>query len=354
MNARWRSLLILLGVVAVGGAVLTWAWPTIAQTGKGGTEFAADREPTTARGGPVVSITFDRERAMQYLRDICALGARFSGSAGFLKQVDLLEQHFTSHGATVERQKFEARQRSVPRPVTMINLIARWNPQAKRRIIICTHYDTRPIADQEPNRNDWSRTFVGANDGGSGVAWMMEMAHHMKDLDLHVGVDFVCFDGEEFIFDNRPAEIGGDKYFFGSEYFALTYANTLRSDPAAPRYLGAVLLDMIAGPNVKFFYEQHSYDTSGKLLQDIWTIAKEVKATAFVPRFGQAVLDDHLALQRVGIPAIDIVPTTERFENRVFISYPHWHRLTDVPENCHPDGLEQVARVLTVWMQRVR
>ena len=76
--------------------------------------------------------------------------------------------------------------------------------------MLCSHYDTRPIADQEPDRRKWHEPFLSANDGGSGVALLMELAHQMKDIKTQVGVDFVFFDGEEFIFDRDR-----DAYFLG-------------------------------------------------------------------------------------------------------------------------------------------
>ncbi|MFO0968336.1 MAG: M28 family peptidase [Gemmataceae bacterium] len=84
----------------------------------------------------------------------------------------------------------------------MTNIIVSFRSEKKRRVILCSHYDTRPIADQEPNPRDW-RPFLSANDGGSGVAFLMEMAHHLKDLKTSVGVDLVFFDGEEYIFDAK-------------------------------------------------------------------------------------------------------------------------------------------------------
>ena len=131
----------------------------------------------------------------------------------------------------------------------MANIIVSWNPDKPRRVILCSHYDTRPIADQEPNRSRWHDAFLSANDGGSGVALLMEMANHMKDLNPNVGVDFVFFDGEEYVFDPK------DEYFFGSKKFARDY----RKSKDKVRYIGAVLLDMVGGKNAKFPMEKNSF-----------------------------------------------------------------------------------------------
>jgi glutaminyl-peptide cyclotransferase len=370
MNSGKRLAWVLVGTVCLAGggiAVMSQqpleptAPPPLEPTLAGGgsavtpqqrTQFAQDRQPP---GWPkdVRAVVFDGARAMRYLKQVCDIGPRVSGSEGMKKQVELLQKHFTGLGAQVELQRFSARQLSQRQPVEMVNVIARWHPERARRLIICSHYDTRPIADQEPDRRDWYKPFVSANDGGSGVAFLMEMAHHLKELPLHVGVDFVLFDGEEYIFDNTPEHQGGDKYFFGSEYFASQYAINRRKNPRGPTYVEAVLLDMIAGKQPHFRVEGHSYVQAGVLVEKIWRIAGEVNAPAFIREVGQNVRDDHLALLEVGIPAIDIVPSAHPNAER-FLTYPHWHLLSDVPENCAPDGMEQIGRVLAVWMQRAR
>jgi hypothetical protein len=291
-------------------------------------EFAADR-----------ASVFDSGRAMKYLEAICKLGPRISGSDGMKKQQELLRKHFEGLGGEVSLQAFTARQRSRREPTEMANLIVSWFPDRKQRVIVCSHYDTRPIADQEPDRRRWAREFISANDGGSGVALLMELGHHMKELKTNVGVDFVFFDGEEYIFDPGTDFREGDVYFFGSEYFA----RNIRRDRPQVRYGGAVLLDMIGGKDAKFPIEQYSWGRAGPLVEMLWGIAREQRSTAFVKQMGPAVRDDHLALNEAGIPAVDIID----------FSYTHWHRLSDTPEQCSPASLDQVARVLLAWLKRL-
>jgi hypothetical protein len=270
---------------------------------------------------------------MRYLKDICNIGPRISNTKGMAKQQELLQKHFEDLGGKVALQRFSAHQLSQREDTPMANLIVSWYPDRERRVILCSHYDTRPIADQELRRRNWTKPFISANDGGSGVALLMEMAHAMKDLKSEVGVDFVFFDGEEFVFDSE------DRYFFGSEHFAKTH----KEDPKC-KYLGTVLLDMVGGKNASFPIEPTSSQWAGSLVKEIWTIADEQKCKAFKHRFGQSVRDDHEMLNRYGIKAIDIID----------FSYPHWHKLSDLPENCSSESLEQVARVLSVWLQRVK
>jgi hypothetical protein len=295
-------------------------------------EFAADRP------GAAKPTAFDAKRAMGYLEALCKIGPRLSGTEGMKKQQEMLEKHFTDLGARVAYQRFNTgkQPRLRQQNIDMANMIVSWHPDRPRRVILCSHYDTRPHADEEPNPEMRNKPFVSANDGGSGVALLMELAHHMKDIETRVGVDFVFFDGEEQIFEH------GDKYFFGSDHFGAEYRKNRRN----LEYTGAILLDMVGGKKIKFPIEQNSWWKAEKLVREVWGIAAELRCEAFHDReFSDfPVEDDHLALNRNGIPAVDIID----------FSYPHWHRVTDVPANCSGESLEQVARVLSVWLQRTK
>lgn len=296
-------------------------------------EFAQDRAPPKVKLPP-----FDANRAMKHLEEICAIGTRISGSAGMEKQQKLLEKHFTELGAKVTWQKFDGKQRSTRSTVGMANLIASWHPERPLRVIICSHYDTRPRADQETDRRKKEQPFLSANDGGSGAAFLMELGRHLKDLPCAVGIDLVLFDGEEWVLEPE------DEYFHGSKHFANEYKKQKATGKI--RYRSAILLDMIAGKEPRFPVEQNSWWSAPRLVEEIYGTAMEVGATFFEPRkfSSTPVQDDHVPLNAAGIPAIDIID----FE------YPHWHKVTDTPENCSPEGMEQVAKVLLTWLQRVR
>jgi len=337
---RWAllSVLLLAAVLALGGLRVfqagTAATGSVAPGQKEGQRqrdaFAQDRDPQRP-----VPIDFDAERAMKYLDEICAVGPRISGTEGMKKQQEYLKKHFESSALLVQFQRFNAQQVSRKRPIEMANLIASWHPEKVRHVILCSHYDTRPIADKEPDQRKWHEPFLSANDGGSGVAILMEMANHLDKMKPMVGVDLVLFDGEEYIFE--PLR---DKYFFGSEHFARTY----RREKPIQQAVAAVLLDMVAGKRIQFPVEENSWYQAAPLVQEIWTIANEQGCPAFQYRMGLSVQDDHLALNRAGIPTVDIID----------FSYPHWHRLSDVPANCSGESMRQVARVLSAWLLRMK
>lgn len=328
----WLGLTCLFAAGVLLLMYLSWSSPV--EPNARGDDFASERK---APAGGEKPVAFDGKRAMEYLDAVCKIGPRMSGSEGMKKQQELIEKHFTDLGAKVTYQDFTAKQKSAPRkPVEMRNLIVSYHPDRARRVILCSHYDTRPIADQEENPRRWTEPFVSANDGGSGVALLMELGNHMKGLDTHVGVDFVFFDGEEYIYDRD-----GDEYFFGSKHFAKEASKARKKTT----YVGAILLDMVAGKGAVFPVEQNSWMRASKLVKEVWSIARELKCDAFKDTQSRfPVEDDHIALNRAGIPAIDIID----------FDYPHWHKLTDVPKSCGPESMEQVAKVCSVWIQRVK
>src|SRR5947208_839951 len=145
------------------------------------TEFAQDR--VGGAGEAPKPIDIDAKRVMGYLELICNIGPRQSGTPGMKRQQDIIRGHFDALGLKVQEQTFDAKQTSQRNAVGMTNLIVAIHPERKRRIILCSHYDTRPIADQEPDPRKWREKFISANDGGSGVALLMELAHHLPKLD---------------------------------------------------------------------------------------------------------------------------------------------------------------------------
>ena len=300
------------------------------------TEFA-----TGGADDKVPEIKFDSDRAIKYLKQLCDIGPRISASEGMKKQQELIEAHFKKLGATVTRQEFKAKQKSQKNQTDFVNLIISWHPDKAKRVLLCTHYDTRPIADQEANKANWTKPFVSANDGASGVAMMMELGNHMKGLKSEVGVDFILFDGEEYVFETDRLG-GGDRYFIGSEHFADDYLKT--KDTRKHRYDAGVLFDLCHAKGAELKVEIYSLEAAKPVVDQIWGVAKAVGAKSFHYERGPEVQDDHLALNRVGIPTVDIID----------FDYPHWHKLTDTADKVDGGQMAEVAKVMTTWLQKIK
>ena len=274
----------------------------------------------------------DPARAMGYLTELCRIGPRFSGSAGMDRQQKLISEHMTRLKWRVRYQTFDAPHPVNRQPVRMTNLIVECHPGRKDRILIACHYDTRPLPDQDPNPQlARDGVFVGANDGASGVALLMELAHQIGQIETRYGVDLVLFDGEELIY----GQIG--EFFVGSTYFADQY----RIQPPEHRYHYGVLVDMIGDKNLAIYQEKNSVQFAPGLVRSVWDAARIAGVKEFVPRIKHEVRDDHLPLNEIAkIPTIDLID----------FDYPYWHTTRDVSSSCSGASLAKVGNVLLEWL----
>jgi glutaminyl-peptide cyclotransferase len=285
------------------------------------------------------------ERPFSYLEQICRLGPRITGSPGMVAQQKLLEDLFRSQGGVVEWQRFDHRHPLTGEAVQISNLIVRWHPEKRRRVLLCAHYDTRPYADQDPDPAKRKEPLLGANDGASGVAVLAELGHWIPGLKPHLGIDFVLFDAEEFIFEENR-----DPYFLGSEYFARDY----KANPPRFSYKYAVLLDLVGDKDLRILKEGYSvsWRDSKPLVDDIWKTAKRLGVREFAAATQQGIRDDHLALHNIaGIPSCDIIDFDYGPPNS---TRSYWHTTQDTPDKCSGESLAKVAWVLLEWLKQAK
>ncbi len=285
-------------------------------------------------------------RAYQWLEKICELGPRPSGSAAMASQQQMLTEHFKKLGGTTFLQTFDH-----PHPqkkdtiVPLANLVVHWHPDRTERILLCAHYDTRPFPVRDPKRP--KGIFVGANDGASGTAVLAELAHFMSEIPPPYGVDFVLFDAEEFVFQERR-----DPFFLGSEYFSKQYLR----NPPTHRYRCAVLLDMVGDRELQIYPEQNSLKSiaTRQLVRDIWSTAQQLGVKEFIDRRGHEIQDDHIKLMEIArIPACDIIDFDYPRPGRKF-SKLYWHTEADTPDKCSGESLAKVGWVVLEWLRRLR
>lgn len=317
-------------VLSLGILLIVLVWSGVFDRGPRG------NDSPTLRGIPS---DYDSDRAMRYLVQLCDLGPRPSGSPAMTRQQQMLQEFFTQRGATVTMQRFEIRHPEDGSPVPMANLIATWHPTRAKRFLLCAHYDTRPFPDRD--RTNRRGTFIGANDGGSGTAALMELANQLADLPPDVGVDMVLFDGEEFVWEQ-----GRDDYFLGSKFFAEKY---LATPPAVP-YRCGILLDMVGDRELKIYYEENSLKYARDVAKSIWKTAGRLGVRAFVPRSRHKIDDDHIPLNQVAkIPTVDLIDFDYP---RPGIGAPsYWHTEQDTAENCSGESLAAVVWVVHEWLK---
>lgn len=304
---------------------------------------AQEPAPVTTQPASQVSETekekpgkFDQDSAFKFLKQVCDIGPRMSASDGMQKQQAMLESHFKKQGAEVYYQGFVVRHPETFGNVELKNMLVRWHPKRQKRLMICCHYDTRPYPDRDPVNP--RGVFIGANDGGSGVALMCELARHIQELDGNYGVDFVLFDGEEFVYVARR-----DPMFLGSTHFAREYAN----GRVRAKYEAGVLVDMVADKNLHLFYEGNSLRKAPRVTRELWGIAGQLGYKEFVAKRRHQIKDDHLPLNDIArIPVCDIIDFDFPIEGNGY-----WHTQQDVIENCSADSLGKVGTVVLQWLR---
>jgi hypothetical protein len=299
--------------------------------------------PQAAAASVRLSNPLDAPRAFGYLQQMCAIGPRPSGSTGMDKQRAVLKEFFEKAGGKVTFQRFRANNPLGGDAVPMANVIVEWHPERKERILLCAHYDTRPQPDRDPDPNQRQNgVFLGANDGASGVAVLMELAHLMPKLDGPMGVDFVLLDGEELVYVE-----GRDPYFLGSTWFAQQYVK----EPPHHKYRWGVVLDMVGEANLSIYQDKFSaaWHETRPLVKAIWATAGKLGVKEFIPRVGYVIQDDHLPLRNTGkIPTVDLID----FVDSTGMSPPgYWHTTQDNPQHCAPSSLAKVGWVVYEWLR---
>jgi hypothetical protein len=272
---------------------------------------------------------FDEQRAWEHLIKQCAFGPRNPGSKAHKNCYDYLTEELGKYASSVQGQPFIAIDPYTKETYGLSNILATFWPDRSRRLFLCAHWDSRPWADQDPDPDKRKDPIVGANDGASGVAILLEIARCVAAKDPGIGIDIVLFDGEDMGREGRL-----DEYCLGSERYARNMSYPL---PEA-----AVLLDMVGDADLYIPQELYSRMAASDLLNEIFTVAGELGENVFDSRSGQAVYDDHIHLLKAGVEAVNLID----------FDYEYWHTVQDIPENCSPESLGSVGRVVLTWIYR--
>ena len=276
---------------------------------------------------------FDEDHAFSYLVAQCDFGPRNPGSDGYYACLDYLITELDQSANEIILQDFSYQERRYNKQYNLQNIIARFNPDSEFQTVISAHWDTRPWADQEDLRQDRDQPIIGANDGASGVAILLELAKIMGENPPPIGVNLVFFDGEDL---GVPGE--NETYCQGSRFFA--------KNLPIPRPDEAINLDMVGDKQLVLPIERYSLEYHPELVRHLWDRAKDMGLDAFIGRVDYAIYDDHIPLNEIaGIPSIDIIDF--KYPN----SYANfWHTMNDIPENCSEESLGQVGALMVDYI----
>jgi len=254
-------------------------------------------------------------------------GPRVPGSAAHAAIGDWIEAELTRLGGRVEVQR--AMDSTLAEPVEVRNIVGRFGPDDGRPLALCAHWDSRAWCDQDPDPAYHDTPVPGANDGGSGVAVLFEVAELMAKRPPSVPVMLVFFDVE----DQGRGTL--ESYCIGSQVFAARY----EAGEGGERPRAAFVFDMVGDRHLNIEQEANSLRRAANLVEVIGEAARATGARGFIDRPGRDVFDDHVPLLDAGIPAADIID----------IDYDAWHTHEDTPDRVAPESLAEVARV-AAWI----
>lgn len=291
--------------------------------------------------GPV----FNADSAYAFTKAQCDFGPRNMNSRGHDLCGEWIVNKFREYGCKVTTQRANLTGYDGT-TLRSCNIMASINPEATTRILLCAHWDSRPWADNDPDQSNWKKPIIAANDAASGIAVMLELARIInngkaeKALRPQLGVDFVCFDAEDW---GTPqwADVpdDADSWALGAQYWSKNLPQGYEA-----RY--GILLDMVGGVGAQFFQEGISLQYAPEIVKKVWRSAREVGFGSYFPkRMGGMVTDDHVPVNRYAkIPTIDIIPFYPDCKQSGF--GPTWHTLADNMENIDRNTLRAVGQTL--------
>ena len=276
---------------------------------------------------------FDKGNAFRYLVEQCEFGPRNPNSIGYKQCLDYLQKTLAGFADTIFLQPFVLDDLVNEESYDLTNIIARFKVDEPEQILIGAHWDTRPWADEDPEPEKRNDPIVGANDGASGVAVVLELARILNVSPPPIGVTLVLFDGEDMGRSGIPKS-----YAQGS----LAFAKNLPIEKPDE----AIILDMIGDAELHIPIERFSYQQNRQLVKKLWGLAKVLNLGAFESRIVHTIYDDHVPLwAEAKIPAVDIIDFNYPNSNKNY-----WHTTQDLPENCSAESLGQVGTLLVHYI----
>lgn len=288
--------------------------------------------------------SFNSDSAYSYVAAQVAFGPRVPGSASHLACADYIVGKLHQFGAdTVLIQQGTVEGFDGTR-MPLRNILAQFNTAATKRILLAAHYDTRPWADQDPDSENHTRPIPGANDGGSGVGVLLEIARNLQLRAPQVGVDFFFIDCEDS--GSHDAIDDSRSWCLGSQYWS--HNPVPYTEGHLPVY--GILLDMVGAPDAQFPYEYFSQIDGITPTIRVWSEAERLGYSETFPRrVGGAITDDHLYLINAGIPTTDVVecgnPVTGNFPTT-------WHTMDDNMDNISRQTLDRVGKTVLSTVYR--
>lgn len=301
------------------------------------------QQESTAASTPAKMVdvpAFNADSAYAFVEKQVLFGPRVPGSDAHKQCAAWLESKMKTYTNTVEVQSFKARAYN-DKILRGKNIIASFNPENKKRILLCAHWDSRPYADHDPDEQNHKVPIDGANDGASGVGVLIEMARNFSLQMPSVGVDIIFFDLEDYGPPQDAQNYGGEDHWgLGSQF----WSNNPHKANYRARY--GILLDMVGVKDATFLQEGFSMMYAPSKVKKVWNVAARMGYDDyFVDERGGYITDDHYYVNKIiNIPTINIIHLENESVNGSF--FEHWHTVNDNMEHIDRTTLNVVGRVV--------
>ena len=281
---------------------------------------------------------FNVDSAYNFVKTQVDFGARVPQTEPHKKCAEFLAETLKRFGAEVEIQNGKGTLYD-GKSIDIQNIIGKFNPSVSKRILLCAHWDSRPFADHDKDKNKHNTPILGANDGASGVGVLLEIARNLKTLSEN-GIDIVFFDVEDWgapqFYTGKHTE---DSWCIGSKFWA--------QEAKKVNYKAnfGILLDMVGAPSARFYKEKYSMQYAANIMEKVWNKAQTLGFDGyFISKQGGEIIDDHLNVNRIAqIPCINIVHFEPNLPNGFF---EHWHTTQDTMQNIDKNTLFAVGTVV--------
>ena len=278
---------------------------------------------------------FDGDRAYALVERLVDFGPRVPGTPAHAEALAWMTGYLRERADTVLQIPF-THVTGAGDTLSLTNVWARFEPDASSRILLLAHWDSRPVAENAADPAARRQPVPGANDGASGVAVLLEIADALALQPPEIGIDILLTDGEDWGHDPETLATDTDDMLLGARHFAREQAPTYRP-------LFAILLDLVGDRDPRFPQEAYSRQYAPEVVHRVWDVAEELgHGDVFVPRLGEAVMDDHVPLNEAGIRTIDIID----------FDYPYWHTPEDTVDKVSARTLEIVGEVVLAVIRR--
>ena len=287
---------------------------------------------------------FPGKKSMEYVVKQVEFGPRVPNSEAHKNCADWMVETFEAAGWDVIEQEFTATAYTGDE-LESNNIIAQYNPKAKRRLLFAAHWDTRPFADSPLSTKDKDQPIDGADDGASGVAVLMELAEVIAQNPIEsadLGVDIILFDSEDYGDASGKTK---DSYCLGSQYWSKN------KHVAGYNADFGILLDMVGSEAPRFTKEEGSMYFAGNIMNRVWQLAQDMgMGDKFVNETSTMIIDDHYYVNTIAkIPMIDIINRPADTETG-FGQY--WHTHDDTVDIISEKSLKDVGQLLSAVIYR--